>query len=609
MCGISGGVSAAGDDRLRAFVGDCRREHAHRGPDDDAERLEPVGHRTVILGHRRLAVVDVSRVAAQPMQRGGLVVTYNGEIYNHVELRAQLENAGLAFRTRSDTEVLLAAYEAWGEACVSRLRGMFAFALLDLARRRLLLVRDRFGVKPLYYWSDGEHLVFSSTAHPVARFLRAGPNPAFVARGLRSLGFDDDTEATQYAGPRAIRPGHLYRVDLDQPCLRIEPQRYYDLESAVAGRRAEVGEVGVEGAVADCRALLTDAIRIRLRADVPIAVSLSGGLDSSLIAALSHRHDRRLVGYCFGHPEQPETEAAAATALARHLGMELRWVDPAPALLAELYWAALEAQDAPFSTGSIVAQYAVYQAAHRDGFKVVLGGQGGDEAFLGYRKALVWSLRESIASRHLRRVGGSLADLVLASAADWRQAGLYARVAVRRADWGAGRWIDGGAEDGVATVGDVAARQIADVMRGGLPTLLRYEDRNSMANSVESRLPFMDHHLMEWAIALPTALKVRSGFGKWILRRIAADLIPASITATRAKRGFDVATGAWLAAGLGRRIRGELRRLAPRLASAGIPVTDVDRQYPDGALARAGGRLTEATGFIWLGRALERGGE
>lgn len=599
MCGVSGVAWRTDDAAARRFLGDCLADHARRGPDREATETATVGDWQVAFGHRRLSIIDLSASGDQPMWRRAALITYNGEIYNYLEIRAELVGLGHRFGSQSDTEVVLAAYAAWGEDAFARMNGMFAIALLDVEARRLVLVRDRFGVKPLHYRCEAGRLLFSSTPGPIARVAGARPDLGFVAAGLIGQRFENGSERTQYDGVAAVMPGHVYSVALDTDRLNVERRRYYDLDQAARAKDADG-----TGATA-CLERLSGSVALRLRSDVPVGVSLSAGLDSSSIAALM-RQSRRVPAFCFGHPDRAETEGPAVERLRHDLDLDVTWVWPTPAEMAATYWDCLEAQDAPFTTGSIVAQFAVYRAARAAGIRVILGGQGGDEVFLGYRKALLWALadawRAGNAGQALRRLGG----LGMALLTELPVLGRYRGAIGPRLGWVPEAKGFPSAPMAAAESGDrtVRGRQIGDIVGGGLPTLLRYEDRNSMANSVESRLPFLDYRLVEWAVSLPTRAKVSPTGGKRVLREALRGLVPAWLIDDRVKRGFDVGTEGWIQAGLGSAIRNELARVQGRLRSdLGWQIDPVG--FSDHALATDRGRFLTATTAIWLGRVLQ----
>lgn len=607
MCGISGAVVRRDDPGAEQYVARALVLQRPRGPDHQAATTLPVGDWTVALGHNRLCVIDLAPSGHQPMWGAARhrVTSYNGEIYNYLELRAELEALGATFHSRSDTEVLLAAWERWGPEALQRLNGMFAFALLDIDRRELVLARDRFGVKPLYYQLRPGEFRFASTLGPLLE--RAGdPDLGYLHQGLALGAFEDDSPRTPYAGIRSVQPGTMLTIKLEEERLRSDVTRWYDLDGRVAGQVEQLAGESAPSAAARVRELLTSAVALRLRADVPVGVSLSGGVDSASVAALAASMSGGVTGLTFGHPDARETEAGMVGILAGAAPIAVEHVWPEPEAMGGLFWSCLRAQQAPFSSGSVVAQYAVFQRARQRGLTVMLGGQGGDEGFMGYRKYHLFRLQAALSARHPTVALVAAAGLLRAVWGERTQAGVY---------WSRGRqYTTGVAPDSALRLGDLPlpdlglpprggarARQALDITRWSLPTLLRYEDRNSMGHSIESRLPLMDYRLLELGVALPEALKLRHGYGKWVLREAVGSLVPPAITWARAKRGFDVNTARWMAGGLGHAIRDALHTVIPQVRELVRPGLRVADYFHDGRLAGDRAVFADAVALLWLG--------
>ena len=495
----------------------------------------------MVLDANRLSIIDLTPEANQPMWdvEGRYCLVYNGEIYNYVELRKELIDLGHSFSTRSDSEVILESFKEWGVRAAEHLNGMFAFALFDSIESCVYLYRDRFGVKPLYYFVDRGKLYFASTCEVIARHLRLEPNLEYLARGLRTWVYDYG-ELSPFTGLKALKPGHYLKVRTTQVgVLQADLEAYYRLDEKVAALTDSLARkpaADLIGLVAD---LLEDAVDIRFRADVPVGMSLSGGLDSSMIAALSASGDHGdITGFTFGRPEDRRTEGALAQQMGKQTGIKVRFVSPEMPEIIDSYFKTLEAQGAPFASASGIGQYLVFKTVREAGVKVLLGGQGGDEIFMGYRKFFVFHLRRLL---QLRRISDALAftlSLAPLLAAEIRSASTYWRLRHRYTqDSGVDTVLklpEAGCEYmGYDPTNPLWMRQVHDVTHVSLPTLLRYEDRNSMGNSVESRLPFLDYRLVEVAVALPAAIKLRNGFGKWSVREVAGVKVPQSIRTAR----------------------------------------------------------------------------
>lgn len=559
MCGIFAIVSRRGPvdvdmlDRGTDAV-------EHRGPDGRGTLVEGA----VGLGHRRLAIIDTSDAGLQPMtlEGSGLTIIYNGEIYNYLELRAELAARGAVFRTGTDTEVILAAYREWGDACVERFNGMWAFVLLDRQRRRLLCSRDRFGVKPLQWIETPELIAFGSEARQLVPLLRVRCASRTAVDDFLASGLTDHRAEGWLAGLRMVPPGHHLVLDLQS--LRASLVAHYRPQPAAA---VPESAAATAGRLAE---LLEGAVRLRLRSDVRVGTCLSGGLDSSSVAALASALQPagteafRAITAVSETPENSE-EAFARDVVQR---ARLAWIPVRPvasdfeADLDEMF----DAQEAPVPGPSVAMQHFVMAAARECGVKVLLDGQGGDECWLGYeRHAAVW-LRDALrrgplalaagvrdlAAHHGNLTPARIAGLLVALAAPgWVGRKLAARYpAIRRqpplpAAWSA--WLAG--------IARPESTLVADLLETSLPMLLRFADRSSMRHGVEVRLPFLDVRLVEHAMATPVRFKLHDGWSKWPLRQGLAPRLPASIAWRRRKLGFEAPDRLWLA-----RIRPRMKR-------------------------------------------------
>ena len=556
ICGICGGGSSgmADEQRLVRRMMDLLE---HRGPDGEGLWASPSG---AVLGHRRLAIIDLTG-GHQPLfnETQEIGVVFNGEIYNYRELRRELAAAGHGFRTLSDTEVIVHGYEQWGDDFVSRLRGMFAFALWDEPRRRLLLGRDRFGVKPLYYAEpDGEHLLFASEikalfAHPqVPRALNSARLAEYLA--FRSVA----GEETLFAGVRELQPGTLLTL---QDGRRSE-RRYWtpQIGRAPAASPAEQVERG--------RELLAEAVRARLVSDVPLGTITSGGLDSSLVSVVAaeftaHPIDTFCVG--FGEPaydERPFARLVAGRIQSRHHEIEVA-PEEIDRELDRLTWA----HDEPLTHPNSIPMHLIFrEAKERADVTVLLSGEGADEVFGGYQWYRVAQQRDA-----LRRRLPGLALLAAAAPAVGKLATLKK---VLRSDYlvGANAFapqtqvaalMAGAGAAGFerrARFWPAEAAASADGLfvydqQTYLPPLLQRQDRMSMAAGLEAREPFLDHPLVEWANALSGEVKLAGGVRKALLKTIAARWLPEEIIQRR-KVGFEMPLGQWLRPGgvLARRV-------------------------------------------------------
>ncbi len=617
MCGISGAID------FKSRTGEIASELVHRlvksqrsrGP--DFERVHDFDLHTskLSLGHNRLSIIDLHAEANQPMfdhsQKYCLV--YNGEIYNYIELKAELEALGHRFMTQSDTEVVLEAFKEWGPECLSQLNGMFAFALFDRDEEKLWLCRDRYGVKPCFYYYDQRFFAFASTTNELASYFGLKPNMEYVARGLKYSVFEDSSDMTPYGNLQAIKSGHYLCLGLNKNKKPNTSQvKYYNLIDNVEALVEHNHQLSEADLLEQVESIFSDAVRVRLRSDVPVGVSLSGGLDSASVAARLTEDHPLVTGICFGDPDDPKTEAPIV-----HRFCKVRAVKPVYVNtkntgiehITEVFRRTVQDQDAPFPGGSIISQNLVFQRARELGLKVMLGGQGGDEIFMGYRKYQVFRFRELVQKRNLPGMVRFLYDILPLA---------YAEAASVRMYWQQrARYTSRKGMDSLLTFPDIEPlalghdentplwhRQVRDVLDLSLPTLLRYEDRNSMGNSVETRLPFMDFRLVELALSLPTSLKLRKGYGKWVMRQVVRDRVPDEIRLARFKRGFDVQIDSWLTHGLGNEIRKVIGDNSSKLEDFFNKRVNPAQAFCDQELLQAPNRMFEAVTLYWLAQRI-----
>lgn len=610
MCGIAGKI-ARGSIEPDLLDPDSLASRAirARGPDNCGSKAFHCYGYTVALAHSRLSIIDLSEQGRQPMHErvSGWWISYNGELYNYLELRKELNRLGWAFQSDSDTEVLLKAWAQWGIGALARFNGMFALALFHPGKGELWLVRDRFGVKPLT-WArlPDDGLVFSSSVASVARQAGDEIDIDYCGRGLRYKVYETAQSGSPFKRVQTIPAGGWVRIRLGERKTDIDRGQWYDLTRRVAERTASIEGKHELELLEQCHALLEDAVRLRLRSDVPVAVSLSGGLDSSAIAALASRRSRKIEGITYGSPYAQTSEGPDVQVFSKAVGIHVNYIWPR--FDASGLGAALERtmrfQEAPFSGLSLIAQNEVFRGARGAGFRVLLGGQGGDESFAGYRKFFVVALREALHKRQPLLALHMLWSLGLMLVHEAGQARMYWEnldryrnrkdAGLRLIDWNPAPENLWGAEHA-----GLSARQVDDVRQWSLPTLLRYEDRNSMGHGIESRLPFMDYRLVELALALPAQMKIGNGFGKWALRRVTASRVPDHIRLNRKKRGFDV-TQAWVKEGIGESLRARVFDQRRALSVYLRPDADLDALLSDAALAGDPNLLDEALMLAWL---------
>ena len=616
MCGFAAYVHPDGRSPDTEWLAAAADALAHRGPDDSGFHVEP----GVGLAFRRLSIVDVAS-GAQPLanEDGTVWITYNGEIYNHLELRRELEERGHRYRTRSDTETIVHAYEEWGEACVERLRGMFALALWDRARRRLFVARDRVGIKPLYYArADGAFVCASEI-----KALFAFPG---ITRAVRPAGLVEHltlrytaAPATLFEGIEKLEPGHSLTVAAEGTRRR----RYWRLEWEP---KLEIDDAA---ALEQLEQRLTESVRLRLMSEVPLGALLSGGVDSSLVVALMSRVIQRPVRtFSVGFDQPPAAgqiydERPFARRVARHCGTDHHEIVVTARDLERELPALVWHQDEPVSEPAAIPTYLVSQLA-RASVTVVLTGEGGDELFAGYPKyaaeplarlmsALPAALRDPLLDGGARRLPFAFRRLqVVARSARFRDeserlaawfAGLAGDERARLLSPQTRCWDHVAADAFRRVLDDSAARRPLDRMldadlRLWLPDdLLMKMDKMSMAASIEARVPLLDHPLVEWAARLPDRLKVERLEGKVLLKRLARRLLPREVV-DRRKVGFTVPLAPWF--------RGPLRDLlvdvllSPTALARGLYEPQVLRGYVEDHLSGRRDRARELWTLLTL---------
>ena len=621
MCGICGVLELEGARRpSREHVEAMAQTLFHRGPDDAGYYFSP----PVAFGFRRLSIVDLSG-GHQPMSNedGSVWIVFNGEIYNHRSIRPDLERRGHRYATQSDTETIIHLYEEYGDDCVHHLRGMFAFAIWDSRKRRLFCARDRVGIKPLYYAMREGSFAFASEMKALFELPGLGPQmnhralPEFFALGYLSA------SDTLFQGVSKLLPGHRLTLELNEPHPQPRIEQYWDLNIT-----SEEKELTESDYIARFRELFAESVRLRLMSDVPLGVFLSGGLDSSSIAAVMAEFSKEQIKtFSVGYAEDRFSELPYARRVAEHIGAEYNEVLLGPEeflnSLPQLIWH----EDEPIVWPSSVALHFVSRLA-REKVKVVLTGEGGDEIFAGYMKyrATLFNLRygstyEKWVSPKVRRV----VRRVLESSAlpvtirrklqhsflYWpnefqkiyfdnfysvfpkeAQAQLFAPQLVDELrgigayETSMGYFRSDGRQDSLLT------RLLYLDIKTYLVELLMKQDQMSMAASIESRVPFLDHKLLEFAVRIPAHLKVRYTSGKYLLRRSMEDRLPSDVL-RRVKKGFPTPVKPWLRYRLFDRVAKILTD--GRLAERGI----VSHRYVCDLLqAHKSGRV-DATDAVW----------
>lgn len=596
MCGIAGIIDLRDGEIVPDLLKGMTHVMLHRGPDDrgyvlftrgKSEGWDPLPLSSLDqpmkgesfpmgLGHRRLSIIELSEAGHQPMasQDGSLWIVHNGEVYNYIEIREQLQRKGYRFRSNTDTEVILSAYIEWGEQCLNRFNGMWAFAIWDGRRSRLFCARDRLGIKPFYFFYDGLKFLFASE---IKAILEDGSIPRRsnhqIVMDYLLHGFMDHTEETFFQGIRQLPPAHYVMLERGgHGGWSLKATRWWDLDIQDGRENTALGD----GQYAETfYGLLEDSVRLRLRSDVLIGSCLSGGLDSSSLVCIANKliFDHHLVGKlvvgerqktfssCFEQGEYDER--GFIEEVVAHTGVEANYTFPRGEDLFNEVQRIIWHQDEPFGGTSIFAQWHVMKKAAEKNVKVLLDGQGGDELLGGYHLYFFPYFADFIKSLRLKRLFEELngyAKYHGYSKYSGFRYGLSFLVPARLKaflKFVSGKRVPGWVSrdfirfnrnlkeppNRFPTLLDRYGYHL--LTKGTLPSLLRYEDRNSMAHSIEARVPFLDYRLVEFLFSLPPSQKLRQGTTKVILRNSMKGILPEKVRRRMDKMGFVTPEALW----------------------------------------------------------------
>jgi asparagine synthase (glutamine-hydrolysing) len=573
MCGIAGIIQINPAVYSGEHIQKMTDTLAHRGPDGKGHWQNETGH--VLLGHRRLSIIDLSAAGRQPMHYSASAITgeyaainsrytivHNGEIYNYTELRNTLQKEGYPFRSETDTEVIAAAYDYWKDECVDHFDGMFAFAIWDEKEKELFAARDRFGEKPFFYFFDGSHFIFASEMKALwAAGVERAANQKMLFNFI-TIGYTGNParpEETFYENIYKLPPASFLKFS--SIYFQFSVQQYWDIDPQTTIKIKDTD------AAEQFRHLLTTSVSRRLRSDVPVGTSLSGGLDSSAITALAHELNTPSNSHtCFTaiFPGFEKDELAYSRQIANQFQLQHHTVALSGDELLHDWEKLCHFQEEPFGSASIYAQYKVYELAATQNIKVLLDGQGADETLAGYHKYYKWYWQELFRKRKLSKSGELKAARelgiqdpftyqnkiaayfpVFSSVVMERH---YLLKAIRQEDLSRD-FVRLQSKEAYYTPPehfDLNGVLHFNTFTHGLEELLRYADRNAMAHGREVRLPFLSHELVEFVFSLPSHFKIRQGWTKWLLRETMKDKLPASITWRKDKVGFEPPQQHWM---------------------------------------------------------------
>jgi asparagine synthase (glutamine-hydrolysing) len=558
MCGISGAVSTAKEiQSIQDVLLKAQEIQQHRGPDSQGIKCFNINQWTVGLGHQRLSILDLTDDAKQPMvsNSGNSWIVFNGEIYNYLEIREQLKSQGYSFRTSSDTEVLITALEHWGVSqALSKFNGMWSFAWLDLRDNSLVLCRDRLGVKPLYIYHFNNSLFFGSEIKTLLSMSSCKFQLNYQVVGeylLQSL--LGTSNCTFFEGIVEIPPAHYVTINLAANSLILEYQSYWQLSYQPVEFKSEASLIET------IRELFFDAVRLRLRSDVPIGILLSGGVDSSAIATatqtiLGSNHQVKLLAAVSNDPKYDES--VFIDIMEDYLNNKVNKIvleltpETAFDYLEKVCWS----NDEPVGSFSNVAHYLLMEKAQELGITVILSGQGADELLCGYKKYLGFYVQELVRSGKYFQASSTLSSF-------WRQKTILNQFSFAEAQRYLPRIFKTGKPDlrgdllhqfftprflGLNHGCSVLERQSLDISNFSVPALLHYEDRMSMAWAKEIRVPFLDYRLVELLMSVPVEMKLQAGWTKYIFRKAIEPYLPPKIAWRKDKQGFVNPQSQWL---------------------------------------------------------------
>ena len=561
MCGIVGIFSSV--QHPIALIRSMLEAQAYRGPDDEGflycseEKLllnpvVPILQGKWALGHKRLCILDLSKKGAQPMayHRQRLWLVFNGEIYNYKELREILHGKGYAFSSQSDTEVILASYLEWGTACFEKFNGMWALALIDIEKNALILSRDRFGEKPLYYYRTSNTLFISSEI----KGILAGAFSSHMAEANKKsiaeylvYGAVNHTLETFFKDIFVFPAANYAKISLDRPTeFSVHPYWQLNTVSSI--------EIPFKAAQDKFQELLSNSIKFRLRSDVRIGSCLSGGLDSSSIVGLMQQFSTEGSLHTFTSitNDPLSCEKKWAKMMSEKVKSIPHYIEPTvDGFLADLD-ALLWHQEEPFTSTSIYAQWLLMKAANKEGITVLLDGQGADEILAGYRKFYYFYLRHFFKQKAYGKFFAEIFWLIKNGDRGFfnlQEGKRYLPCSIKKFLFSDETILN---QDYLNTSLDlsfcqnVREKQREDIVHTSLPSLLRYEDKNAMAWSIETRVPFLDHKLVEFLFSLPTPYLLYNGRTKHLLRQALKGHVPDQILQRRDKKGFATAQKHWM---------------------------------------------------------------
>lgn len=549
MCGISGIISLNKSKVSEFNIKQINNLISHRGPDSEGFYFG----KNFAFGHRRLSILDLSKEGHQPMHfKNRYTVTYNGEIYNYIEIRKELIKLGYEFKSQTDTEVILASYDQWGEKCVDRFNGMWSFAIYDAKKEIIFCSRDRFGIKPFYYTQIDDKFIFGSEIKQLIYFQEEHFVNKKILIDYLINNIEDHTNETFFVGINKLEQSHNLIFDLKSYQYKIK--KYYELTPKNISTEKEY------------QSELLKAIKQRLRSDVKVGTCLSGGLDSSSIASIASKFSAPNEKFNAIHAKSLDKisdESSFAKLSADYCNLNLTIIEPNSEEFINKINEVIYTQEEPFGGPSIFMQYFVMQEAKKAGLKVMLDGQGGDETLLGYNRHYPSVFYSTLTKEGIVKAYKALRDSSKQNTnMNFKNIFKYTlgtfipsvrlKLNIKAANFIKKEQLKHSnfsyLKEFAKASKNVFEMQKIELMKTSLPALLKYEDKNSMKNSIEARVPFIDYKVVEKALNLPNKSKIKEGWSKYVLRDLAKKYLPEDIVWRKDKLGFESPDKSWLSA-------------------------------------------------------------
>ncbi|WP_323591506.1 asparagine synthase (glutamine-hydrolyzing) [Aliarcobacter butzleri] len=551
MCGISGIINKNSLKVERNEIQKINDLISHRGPDDEGFYFE----KNFAFGHRRLSILDLSSDGHQPMYYlDRYVITYNGEVYNYLEIKDELMKDGYRFTSHTDTEVILASYDKWGKDCVCKFNGMWAFAIYDKEKEIIFCSRDRFGVKPFYYTQVKDKFVFGSEIKQLIEFYGNRYVNKDILLDYLVIGLEEHTNKTFFENIYKLEQSHNLIYDLKTNDFEIK--RYYDIEF-----KDKLNRLDEKDSINFLSKKLEDSINLRLRSDVKVGTCLSGGLDSSSIASIASKKyfektNEKFIAIHAKSIEDETDESFYAKEVAQFCNLDIKIVEPELEEITKYIDEVIYTQEEPFGSPSIFMQYFVMKKAREIGCTVMLDGQGGDETLLGYERYYPAYLLGLNSFDMIKGFFSSSKNSKLSLKQLIQYFIYFTNTKIRlmhlkkKNNFIKSKYFDflniNIIKENSKNYLDIFNLQKIEILKTQMPHLLKYEDKNSMRNSIETRLPFVDYTFLETALSVKNKLKIQDGWTKYILRKVVENILPKNIVWRKNKFGFEAPTKNWI---------------------------------------------------------------